>query len=175
MDRHSVGVMGGLNEFLFCNRWPWCMCWLSPPSHTSLTCSESMLPPPAMLSMPSLSLFWLPSPLPAVPTLDPKFSIHGLQHLDWGVPQYVHVDIFDTDPSPAFSMLGRRDFMQNRWVLHSRPFQCILTFSDAFTAISVSFLMLCMSVYTLDTFVGFPKPFGPSVATASCALTSSSH
>ena len=119
----------------------------------------------AMLSMPSLSLFWPPSPLPAIFTFDlskGKSLIHGLQHLDWGVPWYVHVNIIDTCPSPVVSMLGHRDFVQNRWILHCQPFRCILMFSDAFTAISVSFLMLCMSVYTLNTFVGFPKLFGPS-------------
>ena len=121
--------------------------------------------PLAMLSMPSLSLFWPPSPSPAISAFNlskGKSLIHSLQHLNWGIPWYVHIDIIDTCPSLVFSMLGHHDFVQNRWVLHCQPFWCILMFSNMFTAISILFLMLCMSVYMLNTFVGFLKLFGLS-------------
>jgi len=137
--------MGGsddLGKFLFCDHWPWCMRWLSPASHTSLTHSESMLPPLAMPSMPSLSLFRPPSPSPAISTLNPSKGmslIRSLQLLNWAF-HYTYMLI-----------------SLNRWVFHSWMFSDVFT-----TAIFVSFLTLCVSVCMLGTFVGFPKLFGLS-------------
>ena len=55
--------------------------------------------------------------MPAISAFDlskGKSSIHSLQHLDWGIPWYIHINIIDACPSPVSSMLEHRDFVQNR-------------------------------------------------------------